>query len=91
MIDHRFLNPEGPWYPFMRRLEVWIDHQPDLILTSSIHGAHLLIEAFGVPPDRVIAFPDAVNTEIFRPPLPEEGPALERLRAQWGIPSQSAG
>ncbi len=86
MIDHRFLNPEGPWYPFMRRLEVWIDRQPDLILTSSIHGARLLIEAFGVRPERVIPFPDAVNTEVFRPPQPEEGPALERLRAQWGIP-----
>jgi glycosyltransferase involved in cell wall biosynthesis len=88
MIDHRFLNPEGPWYPFMRRLEVWIDRQPDLILTSSIHGARLLIEAFGVRPERVIPFPDAVNTEVFRPPQPEEGPVLERLRAQWGIPSE---
>ncbi|WP_448591236.1 glycosyltransferase family 4 protein [Thermoflexus hugenholtzii] len=88
MIDHHFLNPDGPWYPLMRRLEVWIDRQPDLILTSSVHGARLLIEAFGVRPERVIPFPDAVNTEVFRPPQPEEGPALERLRAQWGIPSE---
>lgn len=88
MIDHRFLNPEGPWYPLMRRLERWIDRQPDLILTSTAHGARILIEAFDVPPDRVIPFPDAVNTDVFRPPLPEEGPALAQLRAQWGIPPE---
>lgn len=86
MIDHRFLNPDGPWYPLMRRLEVWIDRQPDRILTSTIHGARLLIEAFGAPPERVIPFPDAVNTEVFRPPLPEEMPELQRLREEWGIP-----
>jgi len=86
MIDHRFLNPDGPWYPLMRRLEVWIDRQPDVILTSTVHGARLLIEAFGARPERVIPFPDAVNTEVFRPPLPEEVPALQRLRDERGIP-----
>ncbi|MCS7251759.1 MAG: glycosyltransferase family 4 protein [Anaerolineae bacterium] len=88
MIDHRFLNPDGPWYPLMRRLEVWLDQQPDLILTSTIHGARLLIHAFGVSPDRVIPFPDAVNVEVFRPPFPEEIPALQRLRETWGIPPE---
>ncbi|WP_322797567.1 glycosyltransferase family 4 protein [Thermoflexus sp.] len=86
MIDHRFLNPDGPWYPLVRRLEVWIDRRPNAILTSTIHGARLLIEAFGASPDRVIPFPDAVNTEVFRPPLPEEIPELQRLREVWGIP-----
>lgn len=86
MIDHRFLNPDGPWYPLMRRLEVWIDQQPDVILTSTMHGARLLIEAFGVLPERVIPFPDAVNTEVFRPPLPGEIPELQRLRGEWRIP-----
>ncbi len=87
MIDHRFLNPDGPWYPLMRRLEAWIDRQPDLILTSTAHGARLLVEAFGVLPERVIPFPDAVNTDIFRPALPEEIPELQRLRERWGIPA----
>ncbi|MFN3928154.1 MAG: glycosyltransferase family 4 protein [Thermoflexus sp.] len=86
MIDHRFLNPDGPWYPLMRRLEVWIDRQPDAILTSTVQGARLLVEVFGAPPERVIPFPDVVNTEVFRPPLPEEIPELQRLRDEWGIP-----
>lgn len=86
MIDHRFLNPDGPWYPLMRRLEVWIDRQPDAILTSTVQGARLLIEVFGAPPERVIPFPDVVNTEVFRPPRPEEIPELQRLRDEWRIP-----
>lgn len=87
MIDHRFLNPDGPWYPLLRRLEVWIDRQPDLILTSTVHGARLLVEAFGAPPERVVPFPDVVNTQTFRPPVPEEAPLLQGLREGLGIPS----
>jgi glycosyltransferase involved in cell wall biosynthesis len=67
MVDHRFLDPEGPWYYWMRLLETRIDYLPDIILTSTTKAAQMLKEDFGCDPDRVRAVPDRVNVDFFHP------------------------
>lgn len=84
MVDHRFLNPEGPFYAPMRRLEQYIDWVVPRIMTSSAHSAALLVEEFRCPPCKITCVPDCVNTEVFRP-LPRGDEWINKRRA-WGIP-----
>lgn len=67
MVDHHFLNPGGPFYSPLRKLERWIDHRPGYIFTSAAHQAELLADEYGVPRERIVHVPDAVNPEWFRP------------------------
>jgi glycosyltransferase involved in cell wall biosynthesis len=85
MVDHRFLNPEGPWYRWARLLELRIDHWADVIVTSSQHGALLLERDFNCSARRVYPLPDCVNLDFFQPDVlaPEE--AATR-KAALGIP-----
>ncbi|MBC7263837.1 MAG: glycosyltransferase family 4 protein [Chloroflexi bacterium] len=85
MIDHRFLNPNGAFYRPMRRLEEWIDHLPDAILTSSQHATNLLISEFNCTPENISIIPDCVNPDTF---TPQQSPKrLQVLRAAWSIPT----
>ena len=87
MIDHRFLNPDGPFYGPVRWLEELIDHFPHPIITSSRHAARLLLEEFRCAPEQVETVPDCVNTEFLSPH--QDAETIRRLKAQWGIPSDS--
>ena len=89
MVDHHFLNPNGPWYRPMAWLERRIDHLPRAIITSSHNAAALLRNQFGVPPERITTIPDCVNGETFRPGVitPEERVAL---RQSLGIPGEAS-
>jgi len=86
MVDHRFLNPNGPWYRPVRRLEEIINRLPHAIVTSSHHAADLCVREFGCSPERLYTIPDCVNADVFRPDVttPEERLALKR---QLGIPA----
>ncbi|MGD9099882.1 MAG: glycosyltransferase family 4 protein, partial [Anaerolineae bacterium] len=64
MVDHNFLNPDGSWYKLARRLETFINHRPQAILTSSRHGASMLERDFDCDPQRIHAVPDAVNLDF---------------------------
>ena len=88
MIDHRFLNPNGPWYRPLLWLEHRIDRLPQAVITSTQNAANLLTGRFGLHPDRVTVVRDRVNTAVFRPDVlcPEERAAL---RAQLGIPPEA--
>lgn len=86
MCDHGFLDCDSHFYRPMRLLERWIDHQPDVILTSSHHAANLLVTEFRVPANRIVPVPDCVNTDRFRPPRPDDHSELALLREQLGIP-----
>ena len=35
MVDHKFLNPTGPWYHWVRLLELRIARMPDITTTST--------------------------------------------------------
>jgi len=86
MLDHRFISEHSPWLRPLRRLERWIDHQPDTILASSVHAVHLLTEKFGVPPGRIAPLPDSVDPNLFRPSATFSPNELAALRARLGIP-----
>ena len=86
MLDHRFLQPGSPLLTPLRRLERWIDRQPQAILASSQHAAGLLNQA-GVPASRIHTLPDSVDPRAFRPRDQLPQPALDRLRRQLALPT----
>jgi glycosyltransferase involved in cell wall biosynthesis len=85
MVDHHFLDPEGPWYHWARLLELRVAHLPDVIITSSQLGAHLLERDFNCSARRVYPLPDCVNLDFFQPGAlaPEK---VAARRAALGIP-----
>ncbi len=87
MVDHRFLNPEGPWYKPALWVERHINRQPRAILTSSQHAAELLQREFAIDPGRIHAVPDAVNLSFFRGDSLSQGERLD-LKTAWGIPPE---
>lgn len=86
MVDHRFLNPHGPWYRWVRLLEERINEMADLIVTSTQQGAVQLQRLFGQSSARIRPLPDCVNLDFFRPDL--LAPAEVRARrAALGLPA----
>jgi len=85
MVDHHFLNPEGPFYRWARLLELRIAHLPDAIVTSSQLCARVLERDFNCSTRRVYPLPDCVDLDVFRPGVltPEE---IVARRAALGIP-----
>ncbi len=85
MVDHKFLDPEGLYYPWVRRLERYICHQPDVILTSSIQAGNMLAEQFAVERVKIRPLPDCVDINRFDPSRFSE---VEKsaLRRSLGIP-----
>jgi len=87
MLDHRFVSELSPWLPGWRRLERWIDQQPQAILASSSHAASLLVQRFGVPAARVHTLPDSVDPQLFRPRAELSSSQLAGVRKRFGVPS----
>jgi glycosyltransferase involved in cell wall biosynthesis len=85
MIDHRFLNPEGPWYQPTRRLEDVINRLPAAIITSTYHSADLCAREFGVDAGRLHTVPDCVNPDAFRPDV-LDAVGKQALKARLDIP-----
>ena len=75
LIDHRFISARSLLSRTVGWMEAWLVRRPDCILTSS-SGARLLLAMSGVPPSRVVALPDGVDLNQFRPRSPD--PALVR-------------
>ncbi|MEO8084277.1 MAG: glycosyltransferase family 4 protein [Ardenticatenales bacterium] len=67
MVDHGFIRDGGRWHGGARWLERRIDHRPEAVVTSTAYATEHLIEDFGVPPERIVALPDCVNSGTFRP------------------------
>lgn len=84
MVDHHFLDPNGRWYPWVRLLQHRIEEFPDAIITSTQFGARLLKSRLGGR-KRVLALPDAVNLDAFRPGLLTRA-QIAQQRAALGIP-----
>lgn len=83
MVDHRFLNPNGPWYRWVRLLEERINEMADGIVTSTQQGAVQLGHLGNSV--RIRPLPDGVNADFFRPAVlsPEE---VAARRASLGLP-----
>ena len=86
MLDHHFVRAGGKREWVWRRLEDFINRQPRAILTSSRHGAQLLLNEFKVDAKRVVPLPDCVDTEFFRPRTLDDQPEVDALKDQLGIP-----
>jgi glycosyltransferase involved in cell wall biosynthesis len=86
MVDHGFLDPEGGFYPWARRLERRICHLPAAILTSSLQAGELLTDEFGVPQERIRPLPDCVDIDRFNPAAIDPV-ARAALRSSLGIPA----
>ncbi|NPV06730.1 MAG: glycosyltransferase family 4 protein [Anaerolineae bacterium] len=88
MVDHHFLNPRGPWYRPMVRLERLIDHLPQALVTSTHNAARLLVEDFACDPGHITVVQDRVNSRTFHPDVltPEE---RRSLRESLSIPGDS--
>lgn len=85
MIDHNFLKPKNPFSKLLRWLETRIDHAADVVLTSSTHAAHLLVDNFGVTQNRVHPTPDCVNAEAFNAANFSQ-PKIRQLKTELGLP-----
>ena len=86
MVDHHFLNPQGPWYRWAHLLELRIDQMADVIVTSSQHGALLLERDFNCSVRRVQPLPDCVNPDFFRPAV-LDAHGVAACKAALGIPA----
>ncbi len=86
MVDHRFLNPHGPWYRWVRLLEERINHMADRIITSTQLGAVQLERYSGCDSAQVRPLPDCVNLEFFRPGLLTREEIVAR-RVALGLPA----
>jgi glycosyltransferase involved in cell wall biosynthesis len=84
MVDHRFLDPDKPWYRWLRLLEWRITHLPDAIVTSTQMTALLLEQEFDCARGRVYPVPDSVSLDFFRPDVLSPEAVAER-RAALGI------
>ncbi|MGB8646783.1 MAG: glycosyltransferase family 4 protein [Anaerolineae bacterium] len=67
MVDHHFLDPRGSFYRPVLALEHFINRLPSVILTSSPNGTAVLTGQFGVPANRIVPLPDAVDPRRFAP------------------------
>jgi glycosyltransferase involved in cell wall biosynthesis len=85
MVDHDFLDPDGPWYRWVRLLELRIDQMADVIITSSQHGATLLERDFNCDVHCVHPLPDCVNLDFFHPHVLTSEESAARKKA-LGIP-----
>jgi glycosyltransferase involved in cell wall biosynthesis len=93
MLDHNFLSPRSSWSGLLRRLEHWINRRPAAVLASSYHATHLLSEEFHlsgretVSVPEVVALPDSVDPDHFRPATAFDPIELAALRDRWAIPA----
>jgi glycosyltransferase involved in cell wall biosynthesis len=90
MIDHGFLQAGTPSFRVFRRAEGWVVDHADAIVTSTHHGADVLVRDFGCPAARITVVPDAVNTDRFRPVSESDDPGagprrVQALRQELGI------
>ncbi len=53
------------WYPWL--MQRWVAARLDRIITGSDASAHSIVDAFGLPRQRIRAIHDGVETEVFRP------------------------
>ena len=85
MTDHGFLKANSRFCKSLYWLETRLDHAADVVLTSSVHAANLLVDKFGLPASRIDPTPDCVNAEAFCADN-FSGEEMRQLKQEWGIP-----
>jgi glycosyltransferase involved in cell wall biosynthesis len=85
MVDHHFVRNRSGAFRMFRRIEAFIVHRSERILTSTALNARLLMNEFGCAAERIVHVPDCVNTEVFSP-QPHDA-QWEAYRASLRIPA----
>jgi glycosyltransferase involved in cell wall biosynthesis len=85
MVDHRFLDPDGRWFYWVRLLEERINHMADRIITSTQEGAIQLEQTCDCEADYVRPLPDCVDLTFFDPNVLTDEEIAAR-RAALGVP-----
>jgi glycosyltransferase involved in cell wall biosynthesis len=88
MTDHKWIQPESPFFKTLYWLEKQIDRWPRAILTSSHNATELLTNEFHRPAHQVHTIPDSVDAHTFRPGTLTPQQRAE-LRAQYDIPADA--
>jgi glycosyltransferase involved in cell wall biosynthesis len=86
MIDHGFLAKSSRVYRPLRWLERSINRVANVVITSSLAAADLLVSEFDCDPRKVIPVPDGVDTDVFRPIWDYGDVERYRIRSALGIP-----
>jgi glycosyltransferase involved in cell wall biosynthesis len=86
MLDHGFIRRESTFFAPLRWLEARINRVADAILTSSYNAADVLVEQFGVPTERVVPVPDAVDPDTFRAGWSYDAAWRHEQLAALGVP-----
>ena len=84
MVDHGFLDPNGVFYPRVRRLERIIDRLPNTIITSSQHAKDMLCNDFSCDGRGIRIIADSVNGHFFQPSHDQK--LRDQLKSHLGIP-----
>lgn len=85
MLDHGFIKEGGLGWAVWRRIEWLASRLPKAVLISSLRAEKLLVNAFGVKPDRIFSLPDCADLDHFdRTKISEQTKAA--LRRRFGIP-----
>ncbi|MEI6778139.1 MAG: glycosyltransferase family 4 protein [Chloroflexales bacterium] len=89
MLDHGFVTASSPFYMPLVRLERFLNHQADAVVTSTHNAAELLRRDGAAHPDRLYTVTDSVDTDRFRPfdGSPAWTAQRAELCAQLGIPA----
>lgn len=87
MLDHGFIGRQSKLTPLISLVERSINRLPNKIVTSSTNARNLLIDSFGIAPDRVAAISDCVDTSAFmpRPTHPENNRSM--ILSRYRIPN----
>ncbi len=86
MIDHHFVERDAGIYKPLRWIEKRVDRNASAIFTNSSNARRLLIDQFGCNPRRLLALPDCVNGDVFRPASTYAPEDLLGLRRSLGVP-----
>lgn len=87
MVDHGFLNEQGPMYRLVRRLERQINNLPDAVITSSAHALQVLKEDFDCRCRIMRTVPDGVDTKRFSRAGSRED--VKALFGQLNLPAEA--
>lgn len=81
VVAHRFTDSGKLQHRLLRRVERWINHRADAVITSTSAAVEDLTRNHGVAPDRIRVVTDGVDVDCFQP-----GTGPRDVRHRYGIP-----
>jgi len=70
---------------YIHGVERWITNRSDRVIACSYYMGEQIADIFGVDEDRVTVIPNGIDPDELQP---QDGPELERLRAEFAAPDE---